>query len=295
MDASFQPDAHDGVGAVPPLGENGAAIAARPLAAGEDWFVQEVVCRCGPDDPRFEEAHERVSIAAVLSGVFTYRCGNGRAVLTPGALLLGEAGGCFECGHEHGSGDRCVSFHFAPGFVDEVLAGLRGAGRAGFLRAGLPPLEHLSPLMTQARALASGPDPLLAEQLGLNLLAAAFRLDQDAEVAPASLDQEARAVRAVRIIEDRYAEPLTIAGLAAEVGLTRRRLAGAFRRAIGVSPYNYILSRRLQAAAERLRSSADSVLDVALDAGFGDLSEFTRRFAARYGRPPGRYRATAAG
>jgi len=130
--------------------------------------------------------------------------------------------------------------------------------------------------------------------LSLSLCAAAFRLDHDVDEAGASLDQEARAVRAAQIIEASYAEPLSIAGLAADVGLTRRRLADAFKRALGVSPYNYILSRRLEAAAERLRAGAACVIDVALDCGFGDLSEFTRRFSARYGSPPGRDRATAA-
>jgi AraC-like DNA-binding protein len=32
------------------------------------------------------------------------------------------------------------------------------------------------------------------------------------------------------------------------------------------------------------------VLQIALETGFGDLSEFTRRFRAKFGRPPGAYR-----
>jgi AraC-like DNA-binding protein len=274
----------------PALGENGALTSARVLAEGPDWRVQEVICRAGPADPRFEEAHERVAIAAVLSGVFTYRCIHGRVVLAPGALLLGDPGGCFECGHEHGVGDACVSVHMAPSFVEGVLGGLKGVHQARFSRAGLPPLEPLSPLMTDARALVRDPDPMLAEEFAAGLCAAAFTFDQDGTEAPASLAEEARAVSAAQLIASRFAEPLTIANLAEEVGLARRRFAGAFKQAIGVSPYNYVLSRRLEAAAERLRAGAASVLDVALDCGFGDLSEFTRRFSARYGRPPARYR-----
>ena len=40
----------------------------------------------------------------------------------PGALMLGNPGACFECGHEHGVGDRCLSFHFDPGFFEEIVA-----------------------------------------------------------------------------------------------------------------------------------------------------------------------------
>jgi AraC family transcriptional regulator len=293
----FDRDPSHGAGHDPSLGENGAIdapISTRLLAEGDGWRAQEVVCRSGPTDPRFEEQHAWTSVAAVLSGVFTYRSRHGRAVLAPGALLLGDAEGCFECGHEHGVGDRCVSVHLSPALVDDVLSGLDGRGRRpGFRRAGAPPLDRLAPLTTLARALTRNGDPLLAEQLALDLAATAFSLDQDAGGAASRISEEARAVEAARIIEARYTEPLTIAGLAEEVGLKRRRFATAFHGVIGVTPYNYVLGRRLEAAAERLRAGATSVLDVALDVGFGDLSEFTRRFSSRFGTPPGLYRRQA--
>jgi AraC family transcriptional regulator len=279
----------------PPDIEPAPPMTARLLAEGEGWRTQEVICRCGPDDQPFEERHGWTSVAAVLAGVFTYRTGPGRAILAPGALLLGEAGRCFECGHEHASGDRCVSFHFSPDFIDEILGGLKGARRSGFRRASVPPTERLLPLLAEARALAKAPDPLRAEQLALGVASAAFALDHDVAITVPSLSDEARAARAARIIEARYAEPLTIAGLAREVGLTRRRFATAFKAVVGATPYNYILIRRLEAAAERLRGGAGSTLEVALDTGFGDLSEFTRRFRARYGRPPGLYRRSVYG
>ncbi len=268
-----------------------APITSRPLAQGDGWRVDEVTCRCGPKDRRFEERHDWTSIAAVLSGVFTYRSDHGRAVMAPGSLLLGEVGGCFECGHDHGVGDRCVSFHFSPALTEEIAGGLAGRGRrSGFGRPNLPPVEALLPLMASARALAADPEALRVEQLALNVAAAALGLDQDAvETLPSAAD-ERRAAMAVRIIEARLAEPLTIAGLAAEVGLARRRFATAFKAAVGVTPYNFILGRRLDAAAERLRSDDETILGIALDVGLGDLSEFTRRFGARYGVSPGVYR-----
>lgn len=265
-------------------------MTARALAEGDGWRVQEVICRSGPADRRFEEQHAWTSVAAVLAGVFTYRSSAGRAVMAPGALMLGGAGECFECGHDHGAGDRCVSFHFSPAFTGEIIAGLKGVPRERFDHPGVPPTERLLPLLAEARALARSPDPLRAEQLALSLASAAFILDHDAEPVRPSISDEARAARAARIIEARYAEPLTIAALAGEVGLARRRFASAFRSVVGATPYNYILIRRLEAAAEQLRTDRRSTLDIALDVGFGDLSEFTRRFRARYGLAPGLYR-----
>jgi AraC-like DNA-binding protein len=266
------------------------AITARPLAQGDGWFVQDVTCRCGPADRPFEERHAWTAVAAALSGVFSYRSACGGAVLVPGALMLGTAGQCYQCGHEHGNGDRCVSFHYAPAFMEAVAGGLRRGSRTAFHRPHLAPADRLLPLLADVRSLASAPDPLRAEQVALSVATAALALDHDTTVAAAAAGDEARAARAVRIIEAHLADPLTIAGLATSVGMTRRRFATAFRLVIGMTPYRYILTRRLDAAADRLRRGPGNVLEIALDAGFGDLSEFTRRFHARYGAPPGTYR-----
>jgi AraC-like DNA-binding protein len=268
-------------------------MTSRLLAEGDGWRVEEMICRAGPDAPAFEERHGWTAIAAVLSGVFTYRTFAGRAMMAPGALLLGEPGRCYACGHEHGVGDRCLSLHLSPGFVEDALRDLKGVRREAFARPSLPPLDRLTPLVAEAQALAAAPDPLAAEQLCLGLATAAFALSHDTHPISPSAAEDTRAGQAVRIIERRFAEPLTIAGLAAEVGLSRRRFATAFRRAVGVSPYAYILARRLDAAAQMLRAGQASVLAAALDAGFGDLSEFTRRFASRFGVPPGRYARSA--
>lgn len=250
----------------------------------------EVVCRSGPADRPFEERHDWTSVAVVLGGTFTYRSTTGRALMTPGSLLLGNAGACFECGHEHAAGDRCVAFQFAPDIVDETAGALRRLTATPFRRPRLPPLHATLPLVAEARAVAANPDPLRAEQVAIDVAAAALALDHETSEAPCDARDEKRIAAAVRIIETRSAEKLTIAGLAREVGLTRRRFAVAFRRTVGTTPYHYLLALRLDAAAARLRERGASVLSVALDAGFGDLSEFTRSFGARFGHSPGRYR-----
>ncbi len=268
-------------------------MSARLIAEGSGWRVEEIVCTAGPSDRAFEEQHDWTAIAAVVEGVFTYRSHAGRALMTPGAVLLGEPGRCFECGHQHSAGDRCLSVKLAPALVEEILGDLKGARRFGFHCVAVPPIEAVAPVMAEGRALLTSSDPVRAEQFALNLGALAFGLDHDTDDRQPSDIEVKRAAGAARIIEAQIADPLTIAGLAADVGLSRRRFATAFHRAVGVSPYAYILARRLEAAAVLLRSTDRTVLDIALDVGFGDLSEFTRRFSARFGRPPGRYARTA--
>jgi len=64
------------------------------LASGPGWRVEDVICSAGPDDPRFEEQHGSVCVAAVTRGTFEYRTPDGRATLVPGALMLGNPGAC---------------------------------------------------------------------------------------------------------------------------------------------------------------------------------------------------------
>ena len=63
-----------------------------------------------------------------------------------------------------------------------------------------------------------------------------------------------------------------------------------FRNVVGAPPYQFILRTRLQNAAIQLRRSSQPVLDIALDAGFADLSTFNRRFRTVMGMTPTAYR-----
>lgn len=81
------------------------SLAAKVLASGSGWRVSDVVCTSGPRDRCYVEQHSAYSIALVTDGNFQYRTSQGSALMTPGSLLLGNEGACFECGHQrHGPG-----------------------------------------------------------------------------------------------------------------------------------------------------------------------------------------------
>ncbi|RKH25209.1 AraC family transcriptional regulator [Corallococcus praedator] len=266
---------------------------ARLLASGEGWRVSEVVCRSGPRDPVFEEEHAWVSVSAVLEGSFTYRSKRGRVLLTPGSLLLGEPKASFCCGHEHGVGDRCVAFHLAPALLEEVAGDLSGVTRTGFASHRLPPLQRLAPLIADVQALAASPGARSAEELVLRMAGAALRGVEAGTPRSVSTRDERRMAEAVRTMEARLVEPLSLGTLAEGLGMGRHHFLRTFRKVIGESPYSYVLGRRLGLAAERLRTSHDRIADIAFACGFGDLSEFVRRFGARFGVTPSAYRAGA--
>src|SRR5262249_22485643 len=123
----------------------------RILAAGEGWRVVDNVCTCGPADHPFEERSGWASLSLVLSGTFVCRSEGGASLFAPGAFLLINAEGPYECSHHHGEGDRCLSFQFDPE-VFWRLAHDAGSARPLFSRNQLPPIRPLARLAARARA-----------------------------------------------------------------------------------------------------------------------------------------------
>src|SRR5258706_10637946 len=139
----------------------------RVIARGEGWQIGEVICRSGPQDRPFEEQHDTTAIAVVVAGSFRYRAVTGTALLYPGAMLLANAGTCFECGHEHATGDRCISFQYAPELFEEIAAAAAGSHRYRFAAPMVPPIPALAWPAVTAEAGAECPSRDALEDLGI--------------------------------------------------------------------------------------------------------------------------------
>jgi AraC family transcriptional regulator len=263
-----------------------AKIAAQRLASGDGWTVEDVICNAGPSDRPFEEQHNAVRIAIVLSGTFQYRSGNSRDLLTPGSLLLGNCGQSFECSHEHATGDRSLSF----GYSRERFEELTQRSSIEFRRHRLPVLRELAPSVARAFAGACS-----WEEMSVTLAPQVFALASTEErpVREAPRNAEAAVTRLVRAIDRNPMAPFRLQSLARAARLSPFHFLRTFQRITGVTPHQYLLRSRLRAAAVRLHGNAAKVIDVALDAGFGDVSNFNRAFRAEFGVSPRAYRERA--
>jgi AraC-like DNA-binding protein len=288
--------------ASPGLGKNCyssvMSIDALLLASGHGWRVQDLRCTSGPEDRPFEEQHSEMCIAVVTSGTFTYRTTQGSAVLAPGAALLGNCGHCFECGHEHGVGDRCLSFQVASELVESVLAEVPGVRRIDFACPSLPPIPELIPVVAAADAARHGNASVSFEELALEVVATVAGAFADVK-SPGQARRrravggrdEKRITAALRRIESESDRPLSLRELAAGAAMSRYHFLRTFRAVAGVTPHQFLLHTRLQRAAARLRCSNDRISAIAADAGFSDLSTFNRRFRRLLGASPGDYRS----
>ncbi len=284
-------------------GAAAAPLFGRVLARGEGWSVADLICTAGPQDRPFEEQHPQVSIAIVVAGTFQYRTADGGRrgeLMTPGSVLLGNAGQPFECGHEHGMGDRCLSFSYAPDYFEKIAGDAAGRSGRAFRILRLPSMRALSRLAVQACAgLAgnSGQRNDLAldvswEELGIQLASSAVRLANDSpqDARDPLPSVVARVTRAARIIEESSESELTIRRLAREARLSPYHFLRTFQQLMGVTPHQYLRRLRLREAAVRLATERVRVLDVALDCGFGDVSNFNRAFLREFGMSPRRFR-----
>ena len=102
-----------------------------------------------------------------------------------------------------------------------------------------------------------------------------------------------RLKKVVALIEERYAEPLTVASVAQDCGYSSSHFMRWFKQMTGSSFVAYLIGRRLTFAAEALCESDGKILSIAQSVGFNNLSNFNRQFKARYRMTPREYRAAS--
>lgn len=99
-------------------------------------------------------------------------------------------------------------------------------------------------------------------------------------------------VRARAFVEAHFTEPLTLARVAGEVGLSKFHLSRLFRQQIGRSFREYLQGLRIERARTLLADPRLTITEIAYTSGFNHLSHFDRRFARIVGVCPTAFRRT---
>jgi AraC family transcriptional regulator len=87
-------------------------------------------------------------------------------------------------------------------------------------------------------------------------------------------------------IEAHLGDDLGLDQLAGIAGVCPDFLVRAFRQSTGVPPHRYVVARRVARAQALLRARTGSISVIALRAGFGTPSSFTRAFHRTTGLTP---------
>lgn len=88
-----------------------------------------------------------------------------------------------------------------------------------------------------------------------------------------------------------YPQPLDVPALAAEALMSVGHFQRSYREAYGETPYQHLMTRRVERAAALLRQGELSVTEVCVAVGCTSLGSFSARFSELMGVSPSEYRA----
>jgi len=131
----------------------------------------------------------------------------------------------------------------------------------------------------------------------IELLCETLRLDLDGQLVPFMADaglssaDSKRLVAARRVIEERWAEKLTLDTIARACGLNRAKLTRGFRDLFDCSVADAIAEQRLGAARQMLLATDLPVSSIGYHCGYLNNASFARAFSRHFGVAPTQYRA----
>jgi AraC family transcriptional regulator len=92
-------------------------------------------------------------------------------------------------------------------------------------------------------------------------------------------------------INDHLSQDIKLADLAALLDMSQFHFSHLFKKAIGTSPYQYLLQQRVERAKQLLKQPDQSIMDIALECGFNSHSHLSNQFRQMTGMTPTAYRA----
>lgn len=191
----------------------------------------------------------------------------------PGEFWLAPAGRCYKAAANSG-----VVHYLA---ISLPVADLPLVARSQFLAA------HRSAPMA---ALAKG---VLAKEPGANsaLTEVLFEeVDGRRAAAPIPAAIGRRIDDLLAFIEANLDQPLTVAAMAADTGMSVNALLVHFARATGRTPAQYLLHQRIRHACSRLLNAQDSIASVAFASGFSSHAHLSAIFRQKLGLSPSDWR-----
>lgn len=232
-----------------------------------------------------KHSHRQAFLTFVIEGTYRERCGTGNIVCRPGALRFLPAGEIHE--NEFESRVRCLHVWMEAAVLDKLdrrsaiprspaeINGLGATWLANRLYAEFCREDTASGIAVEGLVLE-----ILAE-----IARAATRPD------PVLLPRWLK--HATEIVEARFLERLSLAAIAAEVGVHYVHLSRQFHKYNRVTVGELIRKRRIQYASHLLAHSHTPLAEIALICGFSDQSHLSFLFKRYMGMSPSKFRGLA--
>jgi AraC family transcriptional regulator len=231
-----------------------------------------------------QHAHENSYFCFVLQGVYTERYGRREVVCKPATLTFRGSGET----HEdllHDADCRVFVLEISPHWIERLRENsLILGGTLEFFGGALP---QLSARLNREFHKTDNCAALAIEGLALEVLAEAARQSSTTLLrTTAPWLSQAR-----EMIIEHFSETLTLAQVAAQVGVHPVHLATTFRQKYGITIGEFVRKLRIEHACAELIEGNLPLAAIALQAGFADQSHFSKVFKSYIGTTPARYRS----
>jgi AraC family transcriptional regulator len=234
------------------------------------------VCMLDRGRGMFEMERDVLELKPGATGLFVPEAFTGKKRLrcTPGRRIVITMQAQFLASHKL-LNDELVDgrYRFNPEFYDAELAGL--------LR-----------VMVSEVAQGCPNGRLLAESLSLGVLLhlARTRVERPRVRLERGRLSAAQIRRLDELIDVELSNEISLDMLANAVGFSKAHFTRLFKSTMGVSPYRYVLSKRVDAASNLVKHSTESLAEIAAQSGFASQSHMTDAFSRVLGMPPGALR-----
>lgn len=99
-------------------------------------------------------------------------------------------------------------------------------------------------------------------------------------------------MRAKEFLDANLGRDVSVTEVAESCSMSRGYFIRAFRETTGVTPYRWLLTRRVERARQLVEETDLPLAEIATACGFSDQSHLSRHFVQVLGQPPGRLRRT---
>lgn len=227
--------------------------------------------------------HELTNIAFVLDGSFTEMLDRQSVECSPGSLLIKPPGEAHA--NRYGrTGMRCLIIEIHRQQLETLQPCSTALDQVTHVHGGSLPM--LGMRIYKELRLMDGASPLAIEGLMLEFVASLSRQSMN----PSKGKRPRWLEQAREILEADFHGSVSLACVAAAVGIHPVHLARAFRKYFGCTPGDYVRHLRIDFACRELSGSDTPLVEIALAAGFAHQAHFSRVFKAQTGMTPSEFR-----
>ena len=191
-------------------------------------------------------------------------------------------------------GGKSAALPFTRAELDWMQSCFEASGVAGYPFG--PALKLIVPYLKAEIAAWNGSQTALDRRARLRMLVCAHILEAARGIARKSVEQPNEIVAAaVKYLRAHLDEPLSVAALTKHLGFSRARVFHLFTSETGLGPHKYLVRLRLEKATELLRTTRQSITEIAFATGFASGQHLSRVFHTYLGETPSECRESRDG